>query len=114
MEFRDIGIQGFLDFRDTCSKCSMILGIVPGDPLPGRCHWVTRDGGHTADTADTETRKQTPFCALDLLHVIVKWLACNCLLGKQGNEAAKGCPEIWKFAYDRQNIFEIALKLFRL
>ena len=46
---RDIGIQRFLDFGDTCSKCYMILGILskyfkryrifteppPPPPLPG-------------------------------------------------------------------------------
>ena len=41
--FRDIGIQRFLNFGDTCSKCYMILGILfniisgirdTRDPLP--------------------------------------------------------------------------------
>ena len=27
-DFRDTGIQKFLDFRDICSKCYFILGIL--------------------------------------------------------------------------------------
>ena len=48
-DFRDIGLQRFLDFVDICLKCYMILGISfqiflgirdIGDPAPSRASFI--------------------------------------------------------------------------